>query len=260
MAVHRNDSILASRVLIAVAASLSLGSYFWEPVGLGLAVFDLVGRAYLNFLLGAMAHEGSHGHLGRTRGSNLWWGRFALLPVGVVSVVFRKTHLHHHAHTNEPGLDPDEFLNTPHAWQVPLRAVAMPYQWLYWVRKNGIFSRRDWIEYVLNIVAFVVVFGTLGWLAGFAQVVVRLVFSEILHGFLLWYVFALRTHEGYSTGTQEARSHNYAGRLLHYLSGGLSMHRLHHMKPGLSWLEMTTHIPEARWSEVLTLRRDIRQP
>jgi fatty acid desaturase len=244
--------------LITVAGTLSLGSYFWEPVGLGLIVLDLLGRAYLNFLLGAMAHEGSHGHLGRTRRANLGWGRVALLPVGVVSVVFRKTHLHHHAHTNEPGLDPDEFLNTPSRWQVPLRAVAMPYQWLYWVRKNQVFSRRDWIEYALNIAALIALFGTIGWIAGFAQVMVRLVFSEILHGFLLWYVFALRTHEGYSLGEAETRSHDYRGKLLHVFSGGLSMHRLHHLRPGLSWLEMLSHIPQASWREVITLRRDMR--
>jgi beta-carotene hydroxylase len=246
----RQISIWASRSVIGLAGGLSLASYFWSPVGPLLAVLDLLGRAYLNFLLGAMAHEASHGHLGNSRSSNQWWGRLALLPVGVVSVVFRKTHLHHHAHTNEPGLDPDYFLHTEKRWQIPLRAVAMPYQWLYWIQKNRIFNRREWLEYGLTILGFVAVFCTIGWLTGFGQMLIRLIFSEILHGFLLWYVFALRTHDGYSTGAAEERSHNYAGRLLHFLSGGLSMHRIHHMRPGLSWLES--------WKDVLTLRRDIR--
>ena len=238
--------------------SLSLGSYFWSPLSLLQAVLDLLGRAYLNFILGAMAHEGSHGHLARTRRGNLWWGRLALLPVGVVSVVFRKTHLHHHANTNLAERDPDEFLNTPHRWQIPLRAIAMPYQWLHWIKRNQIFNRKDWIEYALTLLGFVAVFGTIGWFTGYSQLLIRLFFSEILHGFLLWYVFALRTHEGYSTGSEESRSHNYAGKLLHFFSGGLSMHRLHHMKPGLSWLEMTHHIPKAQWRDVLTLKRDMR--
>lgn len=250
----RQHSIRASRALILVAGSLSLGSYFWAPMTLMAAIADLLGRAYLNFLLGAMAHEGSHGHLGNTRRSNLWWGRLALLPVGVISVVFRKTHQHHHAHTNLPGRDPDEFLNTDQRWQIPLRAIAMPYQWVYWIRKNGIFKRRDWIEYGITLAAYIVVFGAIAWFTGFGQLLIRLFFSEILHGFLLWYVFALRTHSGYSTGPEEERSHNYPGKLLHLASGGLSMHRLHHLKPGLSWLEVTQHIPEARWRDVVTFK------
>ena len=255
---NRKTSIRTSRAVIVGAGALSLGSYFWSPVGIFQAIVDLLGRAYLNLILGAMAHEGSHGHLGQSRGANLWWGRLALLPVGVVSVVFRKTHLHHHAHTNEPGLDPDEFLNTPHRWQIPLRAVAMPYQWVFWISKNKIFSRADWIEYLLTLLAFGVVFGSIGWMTGYGPMLIRLVFSEILHGFLLWYVFALRTHAGYSTGSLESRSHNYAGKLIHFLSGGLSMHRLHHLRPGLSWLEAADHIPEASWKDVLTLKRDMR--
>jgi fatty acid desaturase len=217
---------------------------------------DLLGRAYCNFLLGAMAHEGTHGHLGASRKSNQWWGRLALLPVGVVWVVFKSTHLHHHAHTNIPGKDPDEFLNTSKRWQVPFRAIVMPYHWLAWIRRHRIFKRREWVEYGLNVVALALIFGAIGALTGYGQMLIRLIFSEILHGFLLWYVFAIRTHDGYSTGPEEERSHNYHGRLLHFLSGGLSMHRLHHTQPGLSWLQMTDLVPKASWKDVLTLRRN----
>jgi fatty acid desaturase len=153
-------------------------------------------------------------------------------------VTFRKTHLQHHSATNIPEVDPDEFLNTPHTWQIPFRAFSLPYHWVVWMWKTGRFPFRDRVEYALNYVVVAAVFGTIAYFTSLERVLVGLLASATLHSFLLWYWFAIKTHEGYSTGAPETRSHNYDGRLLYWLSFGLSMHRLHHMKPRLAWLQM----------------------
>ena len=72
----------------------------------------------------------------------------------------------------------------------------------------------------------------------------------ILVSLLLWYPFAVQTHEGFSTGAAEARSHNYYGRFMYWFSLGLAMHREHHLQPKLSWIELRPFVqaaPRGRW-------------
>jgi len=239
ISVSRSRAIRVNRVVTCATLSLTFASYFWQPGHLLPYALDIVVRAYLHFIAGVMAHESVHGHLGNTRSANQWWGRLALLPTTVPFVTFRKTHLHHHSATNIPEADPDEFLNTPHAWQIPFRAFALPYHWVFWMWRSGRFPRRDRIEYVLSYLAVGVVYGTIAYFTSLERVVVGQLTSATLHSLLLWYCFAIKTHEGYSTGALETRSHNYDSRLLYWLSFGLSMHRLHHMEPRLAWLQMS---------------------
>jgi len=254
----RDESILASRVVICVTVFLSLGSYFLQPVGLVLSVLDVLFRAYLHFVCGSMAHEGTHGHLGKTRFANLWWGRIALIPTTVPFATFRLSHLSHHSHTNVPGKDPDEYLNTANLWQLPFRILAMPHQWVVWLRKQGKFGGKEMFEYFCNYLAYFIIYAGIATFVGWERVVFGLFPTVIVHSFLLWIPFAKKTHEGYSTGSAESRSHEYYGKLVYWFSFGLSVHRLHHMKPGMGWLEMSPHVQPGTWSQVLTLKRDVR--
>src|SRR6185436_15435256 len=148
--ISRVKAILINRAITCASVGAAFASYFWMPPGMIAYVMDIIFRAYLHFVAGVMAHESVHGHLGNTRSSNLWWGRLAILPTTIPYVTFRKTHLHHHSATNIPELDPDAFLNTPHAWQIPFRAFALPYHWVLWLWKSGRFTRPERIEYGLN--------------------------------------------------------------------------------------------------------------
>jgi len=99
-----------SRTIICVTVLLSLGTLFIPISNPALIIVDILLRAYLIFVGTVMAHESVHGHLGRTKAANFWWGRIALLPSMVPFTNFRKTHQLHHAHTNLPDLDPDHFM------------------------------------------------------------------------------------------------------------------------------------------------------
>jgi fatty acid desaturase len=204
-----------------------------------------------------MAHESVHGHLGNSRSANTWWGRFALLPTTVPFVIFRKTHLHHHAATNVPERDPDEFLNTSRSWQIPFRAWALPYHWVVWLHRHGRFTRRDRFEYAATYIIEAGLYGAIAYFAGIERLILGLIPSATLHSMLLWYGFGIKTHEGYSTGPAETRSHNYNGRLIYWFSFGLSMHRLHHLRPNLAWLQMANQVQIGSWSQRLRLERDI---
>ena len=231
-----------SRLVTLIALGGAFTSYLYQPVGWIALAIDIAVRAYLHFVAAVMAHEAVHGHMGKTRRANDWWGRLALLPTTVPYVTFRKTHLHHHAATNIPARDPDEFLNTHHTWQIPFRCFALPYHWVLWMWRNGKFTRRDRIEYALHYVGVAAIYGGIVSFAGWQRVLFGLLFSAMLHSLLLWYWFAIKTHEGYSTGSPEERSHNYEGRALYWFSFGLSPHRVHHMEPKLAWLQMSRRV------------------
>lgn len=245
---------------MVAAVGLSIGSLFWIPDGALAWSFDILGRSYALFVLGVMGHEAAHGHLGATRRANLWWGRIALFPTLVPFNKFRVTHQLHHRYTNVPGRDPDYFLHTDRPWQVPFRAMLLSQQWTYWLRKNGRLRGRDIAEIAISYALVMAVYLVVATQVGFVRPLVGVLAALTLQSWVLWYAFGIRTHEGYSTGAPEERSHDYYGRALYWLTFGLSLHRVHHLKPQLSWRALRPYVqpvPGTGWQR-LGVRRSIR--
>jgi len=222
-----------------------MGSLFVPLTNLAHVVIDILLRTYLIFVGTVMAHECVHGHLARTRAGNFWWGRLALIPSMVPFTNFRRTHQLHHSYTNLPDQDPDHFMKSRNFFELTLRAIAMPHHWFFWLRKRGRLQRSDFIELLLNYVAIAVVYSVVLFFVGPNRLFWGMVPTLALVSLLLWYPFAVQTHEGFSTGVAEARSHNYYGRLMYWFSFGLSMHREHHLKPKLSWIELRPYVQPA---------------
>ena len=257
---QRRRTYFASRSIICLVVGGSLGSLLWTPANALLYGLDILVRTYLVFLGTVMAHEGVHGHLGSTRRANFGWGRIALIPGLVPFTNFRKTHHLHHAHTNEPDRDPDIFMQSGNPIEVVARAVAMPHQWYFWLKRRNLLDRKHRRDLLLNYAAIAAVFGALIAVAGPARVVMGMVPVLVLASVLLWVPFALKSHEGHSVGDSESRSHDYYGHLMYWLSLGLSMHRVHHEKPQLSWIELGSYVqpaPCGSWGGLVP-RRDIR--
>src|SRR5215213_5747190 len=248
-----------SRCLICLICLFSIGSLLIPVSNVFLLAVDILIRTYLIFLGTVMAHESVHGHLGRSRRANFWWGRIALLPSLVPFTNFRRTHQLHHSYTNIPDQDPDHFMKSRNFLDLSMRAIAMPHHWFFWLRKHGRLKPSDVIELVLNYVLIFAVYAGVLALAGPARLFWGIVPPLILVSLLLWFPFAVQTHEGFSTGSAEARSHNYYGRFMYWFSLGLSMHREHHLQPKLSWIELRTYVESApRELSGWWPRRDIR--
>lgn len=248
-----------SRTVICVTGLLSIGTIFIPVSGVLQTGADILLRTYLVFVGTVMAHECVHGHLGRSRAANFWWGRIALLPSMVPFTNFRRTHQLHHAYTNLPDQDPDHFMKSRNFVELFLRALAMPHQWFFWLRRRGRLKRSDVIELLLNYAGIAAVYAVVLWFVGPWRLFWGMTPTLTLVSLLLWYPFAVRTHEGFSTGAAEARSHNYYGRFMYWFSLGLSMHREHHLQPKLSWIELRPLVQPAppgvsQWLP----RRDIR--
>ena len=256
----RPQVYLLSRLVICAVVVASIGPLFLQPSNPFLYVIDMLFRTYVMFIGTVMAHEGTHGHLGRTRAANFWWGRLALIPSMVPFTHFYKTHNLHHAYTNIPNKDPDHFMKPRHVLELPLRAVAMPHQWFFWLKKRGRIKKQDVVDVVLNYIGIFAVYGILLAFVGSSRLFWGMVPALVLVSILLWYPFAFKTHEGYSTGCAESRSHNYYGRVMYWFSLGLSMHRVHHIQPKLTWIELKGYVedtPTGSWQRFLP-QRDIR--
>lgn len=245
-AANRERVFRLSRGIICLVVAGSLGTLWLAPSSVLTYILDVLFRTYLVFLGTVMAHEGVHGHLGRSKAANFWWGRLALLPSMVPFTNFRKTHHLHHAHTNLPDQDPDHFMKPRYTLlEIPFRAVAMPHHWLIWLRKRGRIRRSDLVDLGLNYLGILAVFGGLLIAVGPSRLFWGMAPVLVLVSVILWYPFAFKTHEGFSTGAPESRSHDYYGALMYWFSLGLSMHREHHLKPQLSWLELKHFVKEA---------------
>tara|TARA_B100000530_G_scaffold314399_1_gene243385 strand:+ start:795 stop:1631 length:837 start_codon:yes stop_codon:yes gene_type:complete len=231
-----------SRLATVVIVLLATLTYFWTPQTPIEWVADVLFRTYLMFLGTVMAHECTHGLMGKTRRANYWWGRIALIPCTVPYVNFRKTHMMHHAHTNDPDLDPDYWVKPNHWWEVPFRALSVPHHWIVWLTRHGKIHRKDVVEWVLHYCFIFAFYISIGMVAGIERSAWGLFVPLVLVSHLLWYPFAYYTHEGHSMGDSEFRSHNYYGRTMYWLTLGLSMHRVHHEHPRLSWIEMFPYV------------------
>jgi fatty acid desaturase len=144
----------------------------------------------------------------------------------------------HHAHTNLPELDPDHFMKSRNFLELVLRALAMPHHWFFWLRKRRRLKRGDVVELLFNYLGIVLVYAVVLAAVGPTRLFWGMVPPLMLVSVLLWYPFAVQTHEGFSTGSAVSRSHNYYGLFMYWFSLGLSMHRVHHLQPKLSWIEL----------------------
>lgn len=229
---------LLSRAVILVVVAAGFGGLLVVPTTWYGWTADILLRTWLAFLGTVLAHEAVHGLVGATRRGNALWGRIALLPCMVPFTNFRGTHLLHHRHTNETGRDPDLFLRPRRLWHLPFRAVAMPHQWFFWLRRRGGLSPGHARDLAWNYLAIAACYLPAALVVGPERLILGMAPVCVLTSLLLWIPFAHLTHEGYSTGAAEERSHSYYGRLAYWFSLGLSMHREHHLRPHLSWLEL----------------------
>ncbi len=254
---RRSEVFVLNRLIIVLVIALALGTLLLPVLNPLAAVADILLRTYLIFIGTVMAHESVHGHLGKTRRANFFWGRLALIPSMVPFTNFRKTHQLHHSYTNLPDDDPDYFMKSRNKFEMVLRALAMPHHWFFWLRARRRIKRPDVVELVFNYMAIAAVFGLILTFVGPVRLLLGMVPPLVLVSVLLWYPFAVQTHEGFSTGSAQARSHNYYGQFMYWFSLGLSMHREHHQKPKLSWIELHQFVEDPP-SKLALFSRDIR--
>lgn len=221
---------------------------------LGLAGFVPV--AWLTLPLGVVAylsytpaHEAIHRNIVRSPGFDRWnraIGWWSALASGMTWPLLLRTHLAHHAHTNEVR-DPDAFVHGPlwrlfamAALSVITNLVPVPLWQIIYGRnppKLGyldawkVMSAREWRQHQLvHGMMCVAVWGAVA--AGYAAEILCLYVLPATIGRLLMGIFlSWLPHRPYATGDRYQATALRRSRLLAIASMGHSMHLIHHLWP-----------------------------
>jgi len=136
----------------------------------------------------------------------------------------------------------------------------MPHWWVIWLKRNQLWNKSLRNEYILSYLFFFMFYGLIAYEVGVERILYTLLPAQIINSFILWYPFAIKTHEGHYVGAQEFRSHDYYGKFLFWLTCGLSLHRAHHLYQRKGWLELYPYIQQASIWDQIRMRRDIKIP
>ena len=138
------DQLNNSSIDLSIEAERKLARTFmgrieWEMILIGvlqfttwIATWVLVIQGIIPLLVGFLialftacnaylpSHAGQHGHLSGGR-KNLQWldylvGQISVIPLAQSHEILKATHLKHHAHTNDPDMDPDFFHGNAKNW------------------------------------------------------------------------------------------------------------------------------------------------
>ena len=101
---------LIAHAWVLIIGSVALVAWLPNPLTFLLAV-GIIGSRQLG--LAILMHDGAHGGLARDAKTNLRLSQwFCAYPVFAETRAYRRYHLHHHAHTQQPD-DPDLVLSAP---------------------------------------------------------------------------------------------------------------------------------------------------
>lgn len=197
--------------------------------------------ATLNVMLCYLpSHEAQHNIIG-ARGSKLRWlnelvGHLSTIPMTVPFRVLRHTHLEHHAHTNDPQLDPDHSVNAPNGWLFVCNTLLR--------RQPGAKANSAYTDTLQRIGKGHMILDAVIYQLVYLGVLVTMAWTgHAIEAALLWW---LPRHVGltyieyylswapHHPGKAQGRYHDtraFRSRLGNALSFGMQYHIVHHLYP-----------------------------
>ena len=262
-------SIEAERKL----ARTFMGRIEWEMILIGvlqfttwIATWVLVIQGIIPLLVGFLialftacnaylpSHAGQHGHLSGGR-KNLQWldylvGQISVIPLAQSHEILKATHLKHHAHTNDPDMDPDFFHGNAKNWWEAAVNVNIAYN------DEGP-ALRAIEKHQENDPKFKEALekgGSWAFLFYFAQIILAVLYP--IETLLLWWipkrvatsylgiVFSYFPHSGLDKGRYKD-TRFWTNRMPRFLNHSMQIHTMHHMYPRIC------HYDEAKAIEAL---------
>lgn len=223
-------------VLCACAYAAQIAAV-WAGLG-GLipawaAVLFCTAAAYAQF---TVVHDAVHGAVAKNRRFNDAMGFLACVPLWGPFAAFKRNHLHHHAHTNDPKEDPDFWVaRGPGLPGMVFRCLTM-LQFHYWSYLTKL-KRRDaaYAATLLTLAAFmgVLVVGKSAGILG--PLLLYWVLPAQLAVALLAFLFDYWPHRPH---TGRGRLKDTAALVPRWMDAPFfaqNLHLLHHLNPTVPW-------------------------
>jgi len=272
------DQLNNSSIDLSIEAERKLARTFmgrieWEMILIGvlqfttwIATWVLVIHGIIPLLVGFLialftacnaylpSHAGQHGHLSGGR-KNLQWldylvGQISVIPLAQSHEILKATHLKHHAHTNDPDMDPDFFHGNAKNWWEAAVNVNIAYN------DEGP-ALRAIEKHQENDPKFKEALekgGSWAFLFYFAQIILAVLYP--IETLLLWWipkrvatsylgiVFSYFPHSGLEKGRYKD-TRFWTNRMPRFMNHSMQIHSMHHMYPRIC------HYDEAKAIEAL---------
>ena len=268
-----NSSIDLSIEAERKIARTFMGRIEWEMILIGvlqfttwIATWVLVIQGIIPLLVGFLialftacnaylpSHAGQHGHLSGGR-KNLQWldylvGQISVIPLAQSHEILKATHLKHHAHTNDPDMDPDFFHGNAKNWWEAAVNVNIAYN----DEGPALRAIENHQENDPKFKEALEKGGSWAFLFYFAQIILAVLYP--IETLLLWWipkrvatsylgiVFSYFPHSGLEKGRYKD-TRFWTNRMPRFLNHSMQIHTMHHMYPRIC------HYDEAKAIEAL---------
>ncbi len=272
------DQLNNSSIDLSIEAERKLARTFmgrieWEMILIGvlqfttwIATWVLVIQGIIPLLIGFLialftacnaylpSHAGQHGHLSGGR-KNLQWldylvGQISVIPLAQSHEILKATHLKHHAHTNDPDMDPDFFHGNAKNWWEAAVNVNIAYN----DEGPALRAIENHQENDPKFKEALEKGGSWAFLFYFAQIILAVLYP--IETLLLWWipkrvatsylgiVFSYFPHSGLEKGRYKD-TRFWTNRMPRFLNHSMQIHTMHHMYPRIC------HYDEAKAIEAL---------
>jgi len=272
------DQLNNSSIDLSIEAERKLARTFmgrieWEMILIGVLQFTtwivtwvLVIQGIIPLLVGFLialftacnaylpSHAGQHGHLSGGR-KNLQWldylvGQISVIPLAQSHEILKATHLKHHAHTNDPDMDPDFFHGNAKNWWEAAVNVNIAYN----DEGPALRAIENHQENDPKFKEALEKGGSWAFLFYFAQIILAVLYP--IETLLLWWipkrvatsylgiVFSYFPHSGLEKGRYKD-TRFWTNRVPRFLNHSMQIHTMHHMYPRIC------HYDEAKAIEAL---------
>ena len=250
-----------------------MGRIEWEMILIGLGKFTiwvvtwvLVLNAIIPLFVGFLialftacnaylpSHAGQHGHLSGGRKNlqwlDFWVGQISVIPLAQSHDALKATHLKHHAHTNDPDMDPDFFHGNAKNWWEAAVNVNIAYN----DEGPALRAIEKHQENDPKFKESLEKGGSWAFLFYFAQIILAVLYP--IETLLLWWipkrvatsylgiVFSYFPHSGLEKGRYKD-TRFWTNRVPRFLNHSMQIHTMHHMYPRIC------HYDEAKAIEAL---------
>jgi beta-carotene hydroxylase len=189
------------------------------------------------YVLYTVTHEAVHTTAHPHAAVNRWLGRVAAALEGMTFPLFRIIHLHHHAFTNDPDLDPDHVIGRTPRWLLPVwLVIRLTHDNSFAIRQRlWAHKRRALAEHLLTVG---LQFGTVAGLsaAGYGQALLVLwLVPLVVAGVILHVTVAFVPHYPHASRHPLEDTRLFPGTLWHVLTLGQNYHLVHHLWTNIPW-------------------------